>query len=200
MHLDLLCLILFPLCLLPHPKTFFPLTKLLCLPQYPLSVFFLEAFHSPKGRRLWEGAPSPLGSHSLATPLPWCLAGCHPVPHLAPQTLACSRPAAPLLARGRGAAGVAPVCQHIPTPGLTFNHQEEEVVTPLRLWAYLLLPTATGCSVPFMGKGHDARISHTLPTQSPESSLDSLAPSSSFEPLAFTLVRQQLKSTFLSQW
>lgn len=37
----------------------------------------------------------------------------------------------------------------------------------LRLQAYLQLPkspTATGCSVPVTGKGHDAHRSHTLPT------------------------------------
>lgn len=56
------------------------------------------------------------------------------------------------------------MCQPIPTPGLTFNHQEEKVMTPMRLWVSFLLPTATGCSVPVLGKGRDACRSHTLPT------------------------------------
>lgn len=160
MHLDLLFLILFPLCLLLHFNTFFPLIELLFITWCLLPGSLSQS----KRRDALGRGPSPLGSRSLVSPLQWCLAGCHPVPHLAPQTWACSQSAASLLSKGRGAAGVAPVCQHIPTPRLTFNHQEKEVVTPLRLWAYLLLPTATGCSVPVMGKGRDTRSSHTLLT------------------------------------
>lgn len=86
MCLEFLCLILFPLCLLPHPNTSFPPPELLFIPQDRLSVSFLEAFLSPKGERLRETVPSPLGPHSLVSPLQWCLAGCHPVPHLTPQS------------------------------------------------------------------------------------------------------------------
>lgn len=128
-----------PSVLTPSPQHLFPTHQTPMHPSIPI-----------------QRLPSPLGSHSLVSPLQWCLAGCHPVPHLTPSSIpAC---------QGRGAAGVAPICQPIPTPGLTFNHQEEKVMTPMRLWVSFLLPTATGCSVPVLGKGRDACRSHTLPT------------------------------------
>lgn len=111
MRLDLFCLILFPLCLLPYPGTFCSPTELLFILQHPLSIPSLEAFLSLDAGGLREEPPSPLGSHSLVSPLQWCLPGCHLVPRLTLKTQECSLPEASLLARGRGAAGVA---QYVP--------------------------------------------------------------------------------------
>ena len=107
MYLDLLCLIPFPLCLLPHANTFCPPTELLFIPQYPLSVPSLEAFLSPDGGRLGEGAPS-LGPHSLVSPLQWCWLPPRALPHF---------PAASLLTRRRGAVGVAHPGANLQSPG-----------------------------------------------------------------------------------
>lgn len=82
MYLDLLCLILFPLCLLPHPNTFFPPTKLLFIPQYPFSVSLLLWDHtlwSLLCNGAWQAAtqclislPRPGSAHSQQHP---CLPG-----------------------------------------------------------------------------------------------------------------------------